>query len=239
MGGGDYVEDQTASFSDKESKQRSAKAAHEDSTALVSCEKVGQRKRGRPAGRGSKIVKPALNQAQRAQPRIVRKRAKISEYESDESDSHDKEPYEQEIGTREGSVDLYKRHSEPQEAEKQANVQVAETAESSEPNKALQEDLKDSESEGVFVPEIEMTDRHNNDQNSQVADKLEISADPVQAMLFDMIPSLATKKVEETKNCDVVEEKPAEITDAEAEPTTSKKKKVSYKDVASELLKDW
>lgn len=221
------------------SEQRSAKAAPEDSMALMSQEKGSQRKRGRPAGRGIKKVKPAGKQAQRARAQIARKRAKICEYESDESDSRDKEPYEQDIDTREQSLDFYKKNSEPHETEKHANVHVAETGESSEQNNAVRhEDLKDTRGpERMFVPEIEMIDKHN-DQNSQVTDKLEILTDPVQSMLFDMIPSLATKKVEETVNHNnFVEEKPPEITNAE--PTTTKKKKVSYKDVAGELLKDW
>ncbi|XP_061352685.1 DNA ligase 4 [Gastrolobium bilobum] len=234
--GGENVEDQNISFSDKGSKQRSAKSTPED-LALVSQEKGGQRKRGRPAGGGTKKVKIAGNQARRARAQIVKKRAKICEYESDESDSRDKKPYEQDIDTREGSPYFNKKHSELQDTEKRSNVPVKETAESSEHHKAIkQEDLKDSEHESMFVPEIEMTDRHN-DQNTQVTEKLEILADPVQAMLFNMIPSLAPKKVEQTMNRDIGEEKLPDISNAE--PSTTKKKKVSYKDVAGELLKDW
>ncbi|WP_166509969.1 hypothetical protein, partial [Escherichia coli] len=95
------------------------------------------------------------------------------------SDSRDKEPYEQDIDTREESLDFDKKHSEPHETEKRANVQVTETGESSEQNNAVRhEDLKDTRGcEIMFVPEIEMTDKHN-DQNSQVTDKLEILTDP-------------------------------------------------------------
>ncbi|TKY72770.1 DNA ligase 4 [Spatholobus suberectus] len=238
---GDNVEDQNISFSDKGNQQRSAKAACEDSMALVSQEKGGQRKRGRPAGSGIKKAKPAGKQARRARAQIVKKPAKICEYESsDESDSRDKRPIEQEIDTRAGSLDFYKKHSEPQETDERENVQVADTVESSEQNKVdKQEILKDNEHERMLlVPEIEMTDRHN-DQNTEVTEKLEISADPLQAMLFDMIPSLATKKDEQPMNRSFREEKLPEISNAEAEPTTTKKKKVSYKDVASQLLKDW
>ncbi|KAJ1378207.1 Nucleic acid-binding, OB-fold [Sesbania bispinosa] len=248
---GDNVEDQNISLSDKGSKQRNAEAVYEDSLALVSQEKGGQRKRGRPAGgRGIKKVKTSGNQARRARSQIVKKRAKICEYESDEGDSCDKRPDEPETDTREGSLDFYKKHSEPKETENRENVHVTETEESSEQNKKVKkEDLKDSEHERMLVPEIEMTDRHNY-QNSQVTEKLEILADPVQAMLFDMIPSLATKKVEQPMNCNVAEEKLPEISNAEeklpeisnaepSQPVITKKKKVSYKDVAGKLLKDW
>ncbi|KAL2580869.1 hypothetical protein AAZV13_15G151400 [Glycine max] len=238
---GDNVEDQNISFSDKGIQQRSSKAASEDSMALVSQEKGGKRKRGRPAGSGIKKVKqPAVKQARRARPQIAKKPAKICEYESsDESDSHGKRPIEQEIDTRAGSLDFYKKRSEPQETEKRENVQVAEIEKNSEQNKLdKQKDLNDNERERMLVPEIEMSDRHN-EQNNEVTEKLEISADPLQAMLFDMIPSLATQKVEQPMNRSVREEKLPETSNAEAEPMTTKKKKVSYKDVASELLKDW
>ncbi|XLS89875.1 hypothetical protein HN51_065883 [Arachis hypogaea] len=237
--GGDNVQDQNVP-SEKENRQRSAKAAHEHSLATVSHENVGPRKRGRPAGRGVKNVKMAGNKAQRARPRTVRKRAKISEYESDKSDSHDNEPEEQENDTGEASFDIYNRHLEPQEVEQQANVQVAETEESSEPNRAVHDLRNSSESERMYVPEIKMADR-TNDQNSELANEIENRADP---MLFDKIPGLATaKKVEDTKHCDLKEERPAAAAESSstnaAEPTITKKKKVSYKDVANDLLKDW
>ncbi|XP_019417212.1 PREDICTED: DNA ligase 4 isoform X1 [Lupinus angustifolius] len=234
--GEDNVTDQNISVSDKEVKQRTVKTAHGEGKAFMSQEKGGQRKRGRPPGRGSKNAKPAGNQAQRARPRTVRKRAKICEHESDENDSHDKKPCE-EIDTAKGSVDFYRRHSEPQETEKHTTSEVSETRESLERNKEVMcEDLKDSEPRRMFVPEIEMTN-NNNDQSSEVTDKLEILTDPVQSMLFDMIPSLATKKVEEPKNHNIGEEKPSEIINAEPS-TTTKKKKVSYKDVVNDFLKD-
>lgn len=247
----DNVENQNFSLSDKGNQQTSAKAlsdtgnqqtsaetACEDNMTLVSQVKGSQRKRGRPAGSGIKKVKPAAKQARR--PRAhVKKPAKISQYESsDESDFCDKRPIEQEIDTREVSHDSYKKHSERQETEERENAQVSETVESSEQIKVgKQEDLKDNEHERMLVPEIEMSDRQNG-QNNEVTEKHEISGDPLQAMLFDMIPSLSTQKVEQPMNRSV-EEKQPEMSNAEAEPTTTKKKKVSYKNVASQLLKDW
>jgi DNA ligase-4 len=246
--GGDDGEDQNIVFSDKGNEQRSAKATHEDTT-LVSQEKAGPRKRGRPVGGGTKKVKPAGNHARRVRAQIGKKRAKICEYESDEN--VDGRPVEQEIDTRVGSVDF------PQDTQKHVNIQDTKTAESSEPSEAVEqkrEDFKDSECERVLVPEIEMTDRHN-DQNNQVSAKLEFFTDPMQAMLFDMIPSLATQKVEQSTYCSAGVEKLPEISNAEKLPETSnaekiqeisnepaittKKKKVSYKDIAGDLLKDW
>lgn len=248
---GGNVKDQNISFSDKESKQSNAKPAYEDSMALVSQEKGGQRKRGRPAGSGGiKKVKPSGNQARRARAQTVKKRAKLCEYESDGSDSGDKRPSEQETDTREGSLEFYKKHQESseqdktfklQETEKHEDVQSTQTVESSEQDKTFKlEDWKDSKYERMSVPKIEMSDWNKHpDQNSQVTDKLEILTDPMQAMLFDLIPSLAPKKVEHPTDRNVREEKQPEVSNTGAEPSTTKKKKVSYKDLAGKLLKDW
>lgn len=67
-------------------------------------------------------------------------------------------------------------------------------------------------------------------------EKLEVMVDPVQAMLLDMIPSLGIKKAESGKRSDPENQEAAPV-DTDAGP--AKKRKVSYKDVAGELLKDW
>ncbi|XP_047149361.1 DNA ligase 4 isoform X1 [Vigna umbellata] len=234
---GDNTQHQNTSFSDKGNRKRSEQVACEDSMAFLSREKGVKRKRGRPVGSGIKNVKPTGKQTRRARPQNVKKPTKIWEYESsDESDSRDK----QEIDTRAGSLNFYKKHSEPQENEERENVQVSRTVESSEQNKVDNklEDLKDNDHERMLIPEIEMTDRYN-DQKNEVVEKLDFSADPLQAMLFDMIPTLGTQKVEQPMNLSVREEKLAETSNAETEPITTKKNKVSFMDAANELLKDW
>lgn len=72
--------------------------------------------------------------------------------------------------------------------------------------------------------------------SAQENEKLEVLVDPVQSMLLDMIPSLKTKKVESIDPV-VEDQKPPEDTDDNVEPV-KKKKRVSYKDVAMELLRD-
>ncbi|KAF9612970.1 hypothetical protein IFM89_004673 [Coptis chinensis] len=66
------------------------------------------------------------------------------------------------------------------------------------------------------------------------SEKLEVMVDPLEAMLLDMIPSLGVEKPETTNP--VFEGKKPCI-----DPVLEqgKKKKVSYKDVVGELLKDW
>ncbi|KAF3626901.1 hypothetical protein FXO38_29004 [Capsicum annuum] len=64
-------------------------------------------------------------------------------------------------------------------------------------------------------------------------EKLEDPVDPVQAMLQHMIPHLESKP---TRSVDTLlkDDKP----EADTNPSPKKKKKVSYKDIAGELLKD-
>jgi len=233
----DNVEDQNVSISNKGSKPSSVKSASEDSLTSASQAKLGPRKRGRPPGRGVTKIKTDTNQARRVRSQIAKKRAKISEYESDESDSLDKRPYEQEADNAEGSLDFHYVRSQPHETEKTHNVQGTEGVESSEQNKGIGlEDFKDNQHESMFVPGIEMKDAHN-DQSSQVTEKLEIMTDPVQAMLLDMIPGLSMNKFEQPTNRHVEVEKPPEISNEEPSSTT-KKKKVSFKAMAGDFLKD-
>lgn len=73
-------------------------------------------------------------------------------------------------------------------------------------------------------------------QDGEKIEKLEVMVDPIQAMLLDMIPSLGIKKAETGKSSDPENLEAAPV-DTDAGP--AKKRKVSYKDVAGELLKDW
>ncbi|KAK9097767.1 hypothetical protein Syun_024812 [Stephania yunnanensis] len=74
------------------------------------------------------------------------------------------------------------------------------------------------------------------DEKKESSQKLEVMVDPLQAMLFDMIPTLGEKKADEPSKSVTLSEEPE--SGSSAEPV-KKKKKVSYKDVAGELLKDW
>uniref|UniRef100_A0A0A9BLA4 DNA ligase IV n=1 Tax=Arundo donax TaxID=35708 RepID=A0A0A9BLA4_ARUDO len=96
--------------------------------------------------------------------------------------------------------------------------------------------------------------------NSVLGEKREQMVDPLHAMLLDLIPALSQKKTEDTSRVPLakVEKYPpgvgsstsnSEIPAAQAgtsgvpapDPNSAppKKKKVSYKDVAGDLLKDW
>lgn len=76
---------------------------------------------------------------------------------------------------------------------------------------------------------------------SKGVNKLEQMVDPIHAMLLDLIPSLSQRK-EETGTSSGNKNSNAETEKLPAQPGPSistPKKKVSYKDVAGQLLKDW
>lgn len=76
---------------------------------------------------------------------------------------------------------------------------------------------------------------------SKGVNKLEQMVDPIHAMLLDMIPSLSQRK-EETGTSSGNKNSNTETEKLPAQPGPSistPKKKVSYKDVAGQLLKDW
>ncbi|XP_022857520.1 DNA ligase 4 isoform X3 [Olea europaea var. sylvestris] len=183
-----------------------------------------------------------VNQPRRTRARIIHKPAKILENESEGASSDEQNIRgNSEVGcTNYGSTEIINRHT---------------------PEAKTKEVVKDYESSDKckkVEPEVAEHGKH------------ETFVDPVQAMLFNMIPSLATKKtdkadpiLEEEKPrgtnpvnvaenakgspC-ILEEEKAESVISELEegslPSEGnekpvKKKKVSYKDAANELLKNW
>lgn len=205
--------------------------ALEKPKTLASYEGIGKRKRGRPAGTSMKKGKTTMTQARRTRGRIGQRPAKICDNESDESLSHDEKTHREENNIREGNHETVGTGSSEIQG-----TEIIEDSESSARGKAAEEVEKDIGYEELHdkVPNVEKTKMHINSKDGERSEKLEVMADPVQAMLLDMIPSLGAKEVG-TRERILNDEKPP--LDPNAEPT--KKKKVSYKDVAGELLKDW
>ncbi|KAF3452747.1 hypothetical protein FNV43_RR03180 [Rhamnella rubrinervis] len=228
----DYVESQKfLSLSNGEDKDRRGKDALEEPRILASAEQGSKRKRGSPPGTRMNKGKAGANQAQRRR-RIIRKNpAKISGDVLDECGSGDDNAFREESKTAEqdhGAIG--KETMEIQETE------MIEDTKSSQRGKAAKQEFVGDVSHGEWfskAPEVE-TSKELNSEISKESEKLEIETDPVEAMLLDMIPSLGMKKVE-TTNTAVEDVKPPE--DMNVEP--KRKKKVSYKDVAGELLRDW
>lgn len=227
----DNLDNQNISSSLDVREQRREKTSPEIPKILVSHEEVGKRKRGRPAGGTSnRKGKTTVAQARRTRACTGKKPAKICDNESDESGSHDEKTCREELKIREGNNEMScKESSEIQE------TKMVQDTESSYRGKAAEEEVeKDVRYEEYnIVPNIELIETHRS-QDSERPEKFEIMIDPVQAMLLDMIPSLGVKKIE-TRDTILEDEKL--LLDPNTEPT--KKKKVSYKDVAGELLKDW
>ncbi|KAM1610658.1 hypothetical protein ACFXTN_021040 [Malus domestica] len=228
----DAVENHSSSFPNRKGKEIEVKAAPENCKILDSPERGSKRKRGRPARTSLNKGKSTVNQARRAWARIGRKPAKISGNESEESGSHDNTSLGEEVDLGErihGTVGQESIDIQENEAMKDSELLQR--------GKAVEHDVAEDIriEEPYKIPEIKMMEKHNV-QESEKPEELEATADPVEAMLFDMIPSLGMKKAE-TSYTSTRDEKPLRDPIPNAGP--SKKKKVSYKDIASELLKDW
>lgn len=109
------------------------------------------------------------------------------------------------------------------------------------------EEVKQHEMKDAIVEDSEpiQKDIDNNlygdkedDVMDKESDKLEVMVDPLQAMLLDMIPSLEPKTVESAIMDPPVPKKEIQNLNLDSNPGPSKKKKVSYKELAMELLKD-
>ncbi|TXG61119.1 hypothetical protein EZV62_012482 [Acer yangbiense] len=224
--------DGTLFFPDIVGSQGGGKVFLENPKRLASPKREDKRKRGIPAGVSTKKGKISVNHARRTRARVGKKPLKIYENESDEGSFCDEKGIEEDIKKGEGNHDNHglvdKENLEVEQNE------VIENSESLQRGKAYEQEVDaedDKQVEFVKTPEIEMVERY--DKDTEKPERLEVMVDPVQAMLLDMIPSLGMKKAETTDP--ILEEKPP--ADPAAGP--SKKKKVSYKDIAGELLKDW
>ncbi|KAL9445233.1 hypothetical protein AB3S75_018257 [Citrus x aurantiifolia] len=215
-----------SSFPDGDGKQRGTRGV-----SPASPKREGKRKRGRPAGGSAKKRKSTVNLARRKRPHVRNKPSKIYQNESDESNASDETEKKEEINREENHED---RETDDEENLETRQTNVVEDLESLDRGKALQQEVvKDfgKEEQTVRAPDIEMSERYHG-KDSETTDKQQVDA--VQAMLLDMIPSLGMKNEKTTNPIPKEEESSAEPS---AEPT--KKKKVSYKDIASKLLKDW
>ncbi|KAH7572526.1 hypothetical protein JRO89_XS04G0270500 [Xanthoceras sorbifolium] len=226
------LESNSESILDKEGNQRGSEVSLENPKRLASPKREGKRKRGRPAGGSTKKGKISVSHARRTRARVGKKPLKIYENESDEGGFSDEKGNEEEIEKDEGNHDNHGA-VEKKNLEVQQN-DVIENLESLHRDKVSEQEVEEDDGQVeqfVKAPEIGMGERY--DQDTEKPERLEAKVDPIQAMLLDMIPSLGMKKAESTNP--ILEEKPP--ADPAAGPT--KKKKVSYKDVAGELLKDW
>lgn len=168
--------------------------------------------------------------ARTTRARIGKKPAKISGDESDDSASH------KERTSKEGTKQMEENHEMTYKDTSQIpEIKTEQHSESSEKeNMAKQEGERNARYWFSKVPETETSEKQSSENSQKPPEKLEVMTDPVHAMLLDMIPRLGKEKVE-TSNARIEDEKP----EADLNAPQPKKKKVSYKDIAGELLKDW
>ncbi|KAJ8751040.1 hypothetical protein K2173_016221 [Erythroxylum novogranatense] len=250
-----------APLADRERNKREGKSSLGNSRMLESPKRDVKRKRGRPPGRSTGMGKIDVNQARRTRAFIVKKPAKISSDKSDDNSSDD--------GTNERAVETGEENHESHRTDGLENSEIERRGmvEDSKSGETIDNtgdvDKRQELQQELFneVFDMENDNREHHGLESERNDKLEVMFDPVNAMLMDMIPSLRMKEAETTianpvdekvtTNLDsqpVKKMKEAETANAnpdDEKPTMNldsqpvKKKKVSYRDVASKLLKDW
>lgn len=263
------------------SRSREENAASDNPRVVSLPDRVEKRKRGRPTGKQKPLV---VNPPRKTRPRIGKKPAKISEYESDKGASSDdkedtklssidcesskmvdrrtkaglKQPRRTSARLRNKPVEINENKSDDDAAAvEQTNQEPCKTSILPLPDFHKTEVPEDSTSERGKAVEQGATESSNYRQmfdevNESVigqgsSTRFEDGVDPIQAMLLNMVPSLAAKKVEsagpvreevKTRAPDRAGEEEKLPKDTEMPPAV-KKRKVSYKDVANELLKDW
>lgn len=204
----------------------------------------GEAQRNSSRGRSAKRGKSRVGQTQRVQrSRRGKKPSKIGGDESEEND---------EFG------DKNNVSSDAQESN--AAGRSVENEETREPDIAKY--TESLQRDNTAAVEDASQDSKNAKTEMDMKEKLKIHEDPLQAMLMNMFPSLSQKNTETSNRitgenrkanvsgeCESSEKRKLDAetdntcvnagTDSEAVPPLVKKKKVSYRDVAGELLKDW
>ncbi|XP_057979304.1 DNA ligase 4 [Malania oleifera] len=216
----------------KEVEHRRGKAAIEDQRNLVLSKREKERKRRMPTGGTTQKGRTGLSRARRTRARVGNKPAKIYENESDKSSASDDDAGENKMQRGESEFP----EMEPRKSLETNDSKMIENSVSSQGRMTAENEIAEDTPLGEWLDqagEIKVEGEYGCGDGGR-PEKMESSVDPVQAMLIDMIPGLGVNNIE-TKT-DPIQREKREL-DPSAEP--GKKKKVSYKDVAGELLKDW
>ncbi|KAK6944587.1 BRCT domain [Dillenia turbinata] len=219
---------QVAPTLEKEQKKGSARAASRNSITLALTRGDGQRKRGRPASMSTRRGRDNVKRARKTRAMAGNKRAKIWENDSDRSATDEMNDDKDE------TIEDYNHATSVGKTGQETNdIKSVEDSEASETGEIIKQNFEDDIKQGECSDKAHnIVESGSNDQCLEIEktpEKLRVMEDPVQAMLLDMIPSLGMKKIEGTS------QKPP--VDPDTAPKT--KKKVSYKDVVGDLLKDW
>lgn len=246
----EIVEQQNISSSPtKDGKQMKSKAALSNPGVLTSSDKDGRGNRGRRTSTSTNERKTGVIKSRGTRFRRGSKSAKIHENESDANASSGENAAKEETENEIGNPEICGIAGQGSQECKDRAI-VEDDCDSSQRGKAV-ETLgfgEDGWTQGEWFNRAHGIEGGGN-SSMRESKKLEVIFDPVQSMLLDMIPSLGMKTVngvdpvvemKEVHRVDPVVErwKPPEDDNIDiAEPV--KKKRVSYKDVAGELLKDY
>ncbi|KAL3533277.1 hypothetical protein ACH5RR_006798, partial [Cinchona calisaya] len=244
----DKAQEQLVPLSDKDGTTRSHEAITSKPRIVTLPKKERKTKRGRPCEINISRAK-TINQPRRVRAKVGNKPAKLNENDSDGSGSSGNFTFQEESKVQAGyfksSQMIDRQGPEIQES------LITEDLESSQKGKAVAVDPAEHSGYGIRVGEHHGfgSRRGNGDEHYE---KPEQMADPVQAMLFHMIPTLGNNKAKTddvfgdeklpTVSKKSISMDPAldyERSSLDSNPKPEKKKKVSYKDVARDLLKDW
>ncbi|XP_077221842.1 DNA ligase IV [Tasmannia lanceolata] len=203
--------------------------------------------RGRPVRTNAKRGRTGFQRARMTRSRLGNKPAKIDQNESDNSVSSDEIHGMENVelqreslnvrGTEMNEKDGSKDTNRPGDAKMKVTKQKCSRDDEHQEGSSRVDEIKSEKKIGTQDERkadgtVNLT--NTEEEKKGTSQKVELMVDPVQAMLLDMIPSLGVKKAESEKP--VVEDEKSQV-DPDANP--AKKKKISYKDVAAELLKDW
>lgn len=165
----------------------------------------------------------------RVRRKATNRRAKIHENESDESATSGEHLHNDE---NKGAART--RGSHENVAEHGSGIQVKDVADDLELSPHGETSPQGTSECSRSCERLDEAHETKYESGNIASGKLEDPVDPVQAMLLHMIPHLDSKPSQSVDSL-VKDDKP----EADANPSPKKKKKVSYKDVAGELLKDW
>lgn len=241
------VENEILSSSPNQDKRKRGRPAEGEKAKRGRPAEEEKAKRGKPTPVNVKSGRLGFHPAPRTRAKMGNRRAMIEDCEAENSASSDESDKKMLVDLRNGSANNDQMATaENQECEyrigdaaQRAKATHQQDTQGDNKGKELDnvQDIEQNDArEGT--QEIEMARRSDgviqSEEKKDTTKKLEVMSDPVQAMLLDMIPTLGLKKAE-SERAIPEDEKPETI--LEANP--AKKKKVSYKDVAGDLLKDW
>ncbi|XP_059286008.1 DNA ligase 4 isoform X2 [Lycium ferocissimum] len=222
---------------DKHGVQSKAEEISDQCRAITLPKRDRKRDRGRPTGSATAKGKARINMPRRVKRKVTNRRAKIRENESDESATSGERLHNDEseaaVGTR-GTDETFEEQSSGVQ-----NEDAVQDLEFSRDGEIFPQGTAECSVIGERLDEVHETSYGSGNiargkDRDEMDEKVEDPVDPVQAMLLHMIPHLESKPTQSVDTL-VKDDKP----EAATNPSPKKKKKVSYKDVAGELLKDW